>query len=217
MMQASKQPIPSRQCEITAFYNRTAQAYFDATVNLDTSALRERFLAHVPPGGLVVDAGCGSGRDALAFHQAGYQVYAFDASFELAHLAANHVGFPIRVHTFEELDLPSPADAVFASASLLFLAPKDRERALTQLRNNLKPGGVLYACFKKGAGARRDGERTFQDFTIEEAAQLSQEVDGFEAIEAWESEDTASRSTVWSNFMLRRLPSMKPTLRAMRP
>jgi ubiquinone/menaquinone biosynthesis C-methylase UbiE len=31
--------------------------------------LRERFLAQIPTGGFILDAGCGSGRDSLAFLQ----------------------------------------------------------------------------------------------------------------------------------------------------
>lgn len=56
------------------------------------SPLRERFLAHIPAGGYIVDAGCGSGRDAKAFIARGYQFTAFDASLALAGKPAVYSG-----------------------------------------------------------------------------------------------------------------------------
>src|SRR3712207_7267921 len=43
----------------------------------------DRFLRRVRPGGRILDAGCGTGRDALAFVQRGFEVVAFDASAEM--------------------------------------------------------------------------------------------------------------------------------------
>ena len=47
------------------FYRSNAKAYAASTVEADLSDLRERFLAHVPDGGLIVDAGWAAHR--LAF------------------------------------------------------------------------------------------------------------------------------------------------------
>lgn len=67
-----------------AYYDRHAVTFFGLTANVDMTALHERFLSHIPPGGYVLDAGCGSGRDAKAFLVSGYRVAAFDASPRLA-------------------------------------------------------------------------------------------------------------------------------------
>lgn len=76
-------------------YRHHAQAYATATRSVDMAPLYARFLPHVPAGGLILDVGCGSGRDALAFAQRGYRVTAFDASPEVARLAAQHTGLPV--------------------------------------------------------------------------------------------------------------------------
>lgn len=55
-------------------YRRHAQAYADATRNVDMLPLHKCFLQMLPEGGRVLDAGCGSGRDTLAFRRAGYQI-----------------------------------------------------------------------------------------------------------------------------------------------
>jgi ubiquinone/menaquinone biosynthesis C-methylase UbiE len=45
--------------------------------------LYTRFLARIPAGGHILDAGCGSGRDALAFRKLGYAVTAFVKGYQM--------------------------------------------------------------------------------------------------------------------------------------
>lgn len=82
------------------YYNQNAASFFASTVTVDMSALHDAFLVKLPPGGRILDAGCGSGRDAKAFASRGYSVTAFDASPDLAELASIHCGFDILVRTF---------------------------------------------------------------------------------------------------------------------
>lgn len=77
------------------YYRQGASGFFAATANVDMTALHERFLASLPGGARILDAGCGSGRDAKAFAERGHQVVAFDASPELARLASAHCGLPV--------------------------------------------------------------------------------------------------------------------------
>ena len=51
------------------FYDTHAADFFARTAHLHDGLkdIQTRFLAHVPAGGALLDAGCGSGRDALAF------------------------------------------------------------------------------------------------------------------------------------------------------
>ena len=53
--------------DTTAYYTENAQAFFADTVAVAMAPLYARFLPHIPPGGHILDAGCGSGRDTLAF------------------------------------------------------------------------------------------------------------------------------------------------------
>ena len=76
----------------TAFYDQCAASYAAASHDMDLRPLYARFLPHVRPGGRILDAGCGSGRDALAFRQAGFRVEAFDASPQMARQAALLLG-----------------------------------------------------------------------------------------------------------------------------
>src|SRR5262249_14876676 len=85
------------------YYDQNAESYFADTAQADVHHLRSRFLIHVPAGGDILDAGCGSGRDALAFHRAGYQVTAFDASEEMCRKAREFIKLHVIQMTFQEM------------------------------------------------------------------------------------------------------------------
>jgi SAM-dependent methyltransferase len=74
--------------ETIAYYNDNAEAFFSDTAGVDMSELHRRFLREIPEGGLILDAGCGSGRDSKAFLDLQFRVRAFDASPELARKAS---------------------------------------------------------------------------------------------------------------------------------
>ena len=66
--------------ESLQFYDDNAAAYILSTIDLDLSELYGQFLPHIPAGGLILDAGCGSGRGSRHFAQRGFQIEAIDAS-----------------------------------------------------------------------------------------------------------------------------------------
>jgi cyclopropane fatty-acyl-phospholipid synthase-like methyltransferase len=43
------------------YYDRHAEAFAAQTAGLDLEPLYQRLLRHVPPGGRILDAGCGRG------------------------------------------------------------------------------------------------------------------------------------------------------------
>ena len=49
------------------YYEERAEEYLARTANVEMGSVYEPFLAHIPSGGRILDAGCGPGRDALAF------------------------------------------------------------------------------------------------------------------------------------------------------
>ena len=49
------------------YYEERAEEYPARTANVDMGSVYEPFLEHIPSGGRILDAGCGPGRDALAF------------------------------------------------------------------------------------------------------------------------------------------------------
>ena len=112
-----------------AYYNSHADEFVRRTRNLDLSATREAFTALLPRAGRILDAGCGSGRDSLAFLEGGFSVTAFDGSNALAQLASTLTGLRVLCLRFAELTFASEFDGVWACASLLHLPPDDLDDA----------------------------------------------------------------------------------------
>ena len=63
-----------------SYYDDNAKLFFDQTFAIDMSDLYSPFLDRLPAKATILDAGCGSGRDTLAFSRQGYQVLSFDAA-----------------------------------------------------------------------------------------------------------------------------------------
>ncbi len=172
-----------------AYYEEKAETFFAETVDVDMAPLYARFLARVPPGGHILDAGCGSGRDALAFRKLGYAVTAFEASPTLARLASDYCGMPVEVRRFQEVDWEGRFDGIWACASLLHVPMAELPEVLGRLGRALKPDGVLYASFKYGAGEREHGGRRFTDLDEAGLADLLLMVPGFRVLETWATGD----------------------------
>jgi SAM-dependent methyltransferase len=188
-----------------AYYNQHAEAYFAATANADLEELRLKFVASIPASGHILDAGCGSGRDALAFHKAGYQVTAFDGSQAMCSLAHEYTKLPIVQMTFQEIRWCDEFDGIWACASLLHVPQKELSIVCTQLVRALRVGGVLYASFKHGRGERVVEGRQFTDL-IPSELQLLLQASGLNLLECWTSKDVrpGRGGEEWLNALARK-------------
>ena len=173
------------------YYDSHAEEFFSGTIDADMSECRARFLAYLPRGKKILDAGCGSGRDILAFLEAGYEVEAFDASAELCRIASQKTGVAVRKQRFEDLPGEEAYDGIWACASLLHGDRQDLPDVLRRLDLMRNPGGVLYASFKHGTGEREKGGRYFNDLTEEALAELLSNA-GFEVKELFITADVRS-------------------------
>ena len=126
------------------YYDQHAAEFFADTVLVDMETIHQRFLSHVPGGGLILDAGCGSGRDARAFLEKGFRVVAFDGSASLAELASQHIGQKVGVRRFVDVKEQHCYDGVWACASLLHLPTAEITDAISRLWLSVKAGGVVY-------------------------------------------------------------------------
>jgi superfamily II DNA or RNA helicase/HKD family nuclease/2-polyprenyl-3-methyl-5-hydroxy-6-metoxy-1,4-benzoquinol methylase len=184
----------------TRYYEDRAASFFATTVSVDMSSLRSKFLAHVRAGGHILDAGCGSGRDAKAFAQQGFQVTAFDASPALAHLAAEHCGFVVHVRTFDDVDEVEVYDGIWCCASLLHVPAAGMPLTLRALWRALRPGGALYISFKHGEGERAKDGRSFTDADEEKIRTWLAHVSDMQHVETWQTKDARpEREEQWLN------------------
>lgn len=185
-----------------SYYSRNAANFVAETAELDVSSLRERYLRHVRTGGRILDAGCGSGRDALAFAKLGYEVTAFDACEEMVQLARVHIGHvgSVSCMRFDDVRWQSYFDGIWACASLLHVPSASFPAVAMRLVDALRPRGAWYLSFKLGEGERMESQRLFVNHT---ESSLRKALDGLgvEMTEAWTSADIRPphRSEYWLN------------------
>jgi len=183
------------------FYEVHAKEYFDRTISADLSNLYDRFLARVRPGGRVLDAGCGSGRDLLNFRERGFNVLGIDASDALVKMAREYSGVPCHVIRLEDIDYKACFDGVWACASLLHFRKSEVVPVLRRLREALKPGGTMFASVQIGDGEAfvADG-RFYAYYEHQEFLRLVEE-GGFVINESWITEDARRPSISWINVL----------------
>ncbi|WP_303903442.1 class I SAM-dependent methyltransferase [Thiohalomonas denitrificans] len=188
------------------YYEQHATSFFRDTVAVEMAPLHGPFLKHLPANGHILDAGCGSGRDARAVLELGYRVTAFDSAPTLAALATEHLGQSVQVLRFEELSWHDKFDGIWACASLLHVPRRELPNVFQRLANALKPGGVLYCSFKYGTGEREAGGRRFTDLDEAGLRQLLPETGGLTLIEMWQTGDQRPdrRDERWLNALLRK-------------
>lgn len=121
------------------YYRNHAEEDFHETVGLDVSHLYPPFLTHIPKGGKILDAGCGSERDTLHFLQQGYEVTAFDASSQLAANAKRLAGIQVDILRFQEMQYEATSDGVWACASLLHVFNNELPAPATNFWTLVKP------------------------------------------------------------------------------
>ncbi|EMJ7623499.1 class I SAM-dependent methyltransferase [Enterobacter hormaechei] len=194
------------------YYQNHAQDFFDGTVNVDMTPLYEAFTQHLPHGARVLDAGCGSGRDAKAFHEMGYQVDAFDASSAMVELARQHTGLPVQLMTFSEIDGKAQYDGIWCCASLLHVPSSGLPAVMQRLADALKPGGVWYVSFKYGNGERVQGERRFTDLNEMELRRLLNNMTEIDIFSQWITKDNRpDRDELWLNAILKKKIELQET------
>jgi 2-polyprenyl-3-methyl-5-hydroxy-6-metoxy-1,4-benzoquinol methylase len=174
------------------FYEQNAEDFFRGSVDADMAHGWRTFAALLKPGARVLDAGCGSGRDALALSRMGFEVTAMEASPRLAELARRHTGLPVHVLTFDQVAWREAFDGVWACASLLHVPRADLPAAMRRLRDALVPGGVWWMSFKYGTAERQVGGRHFTDLDEAGAQALLQAVGGLTVISMEVTQDVRS-------------------------
>ena len=189
-----------------AYYAANAEAFASSTVSVEFTAMQERFVELLEPGARVLDLGCGSGRDAKRFAEAGFAVDAVDGSPELCRIAAEFTGLPVRCMRFEELSAVAEYDGIWACSSILHVPSVQLPALLAKMAAALKDGGVIYTSFKYGEGEGMRHGRYFSDFTEDSFTQLLEQVPALREEDHWVSSDVrpGRGDEKWLNLILRK-------------
>ena len=139
-----------------ATYNKTAKEYILKVQKYAPVPEREKFMSLVTPGGKILDAGCGSGRDANYFASKGFTVTGIDLSDTLLSYAKATAYPNARFLTMDlrAINLKESFDGIWACASLLHLKRGELLPVLKNFQRMLTPGGVLFLLMKEGTGEK---------------------------------------------------------------
>src|SRR6202161_1326335 len=99
------------------FYRSNAESYAAWAKAPSTRLIG--FLGLLPPGGSILELGCGAGNHAAEMLAAGFSLRATDGSPEMAAIASRRLGHPVEAMRFDELDEHEARDGIWASACLL--------------------------------------------------------------------------------------------------
>ncbi|SRR5579884_687000 len=98
------------------------------------------------PGAVVLDAGCGTGADAVHLRQAGIHVHGIDSSAEMVRITRAK-GIDAHVHSIEQLcDLGGCFDGAISNFGALNCV-KSIQPIAGELGRLIRPGGFVALCF----------------------------------------------------------------------
>ena len=188
------------------YYNQNAQAFCDGTINVEFSYIQNKFLDKLEHGALILDFGCGSGRDTKYFHEQGYTVEAIDGSEELCKLASEYTGIAVKHMYFQELSENNKYDAIWACSSILHLPYEVLVDVMKKMVTSLKDECLIYTSFKYGTFEGFRNGRYFIDMTEKSLEVLLGDVGELEVEELWVTSDVrpGRGEEKWLNLFLRK-------------
>ena len=132
-----------------SFYTQEAFDYA-ARGEYPISKHLEAFLSLLPAGAVILELGCGAGRDSEFMIARGFDVRPTDGTPEMAEAAERRLGIPVATLLFADLDEKHTCDGIWANACLLHVPRENLPGILSRIHAALKKGGAFYASFKAG-------------------------------------------------------------------
>ena len=188
------------------YYNTNTSSFVESTQSVLMTEAWNRFTSKLKPASLILDFGCGSGRDTKYFLEHGYKVDAIDGSEELCKAASEFTGIEVRNELFTDLCEVEKYDAVWACSSILHASSKELEIIIKKIWTSLKEKGIFYTSFKYGDFEGERNGRYFTDFTEESFAALLKKSADFDILETWITGDVrpGRENEKWLNIILQK-------------
>lgn len=188
------------------YYNKTARQFTIETQTANLEEIQSQFLDLLPQQPVLLDFGCGSGRDTKYFLSHGCAVEAIDGSEEFCKIAAEYAGIPVKQMFFQDLDESGKYDGIWACASILHLPKPELAAVFVKMQEALKEDGVIYTSFKYGSFEGERGERYFTDFTEETFMAFMANIPELKIERQWISGDVRPNrgEEQWLNVILRK-------------
>ena len=168
-----------------AHYDASARSFQEGTRDHDVSQNYEALLRALqgPPPFAILDLGCGPGRDLAHFRSLGHEAVGLDGSARFVEMART-TGSEVLHQNFLRLSLPRGRfHGVFANASLFHVPTQELPRVLGELRQTLRPGGVLFCSNPHGPDTEGFNAERYGAFLTFESWCASVTAAGFDLVE----------------------------------
>lgn len=190
------------------FYDIYAEKYYNKTIKALNSDNLNKFLENISKDGVIVDLGCGSGRDTLYMKSKGYKnILPIDASSGLICEAYKNSGLKILEADIRNYNYAlNYYSGIFANASLLHLTNEEFLNVLPKLYRSLKQTGVLYISLKplkEGIIEETKNGRYFRYYTEKELKDIFYSLD-IKNFEIWKTKSTIEEGQDWINILIKK-------------
>jgi len=140
------------------FYEKNYKTYHEQTFHINPSSFLYPLIKHLKTGALILDVGCGSGRDLCWLKQRGFKVVGFERSKGLAVLARKHAVCEIIEDDFETYDFSNlNVDAIILVGALVHVPHKKLKPVFNHITSALNKNGMVLVTLKQGEGTMTDG------------------------------------------------------------
>jgi ubiquinone/menaquinone biosynthesis C-methylase UbiE len=182
-------------------YDQYASEHAARFWNASVAHAWDVFSTLLPPDALVLDLGCGAGRDVAALSQRGCRVIGGDLSIGLLQEAQSRVS-----GVFVQADMravpfkTAQFDGVWMCASLLHIPRSQASDVLTKVNRVMGWGSLLYIAVKQGDGEGWQGTDRPRFFTYYQPDEITACIHntGFSVESSW-TEKTLGRD--WVNII----------------
>jgi CheY-like chemotaxis protein len=146
------EPTPAEALRAAvAYYDAHAEAFHAQTADLDLEHVYASLPPLVPPGGAILDAGCGAGATPAAWPRAATAWRPSTPPRPWSAWRGPHAGVARARADFAAMDYPPRSTACWPTPRCCNLPPAALPGALAGVARALLPGGVLCAGLKRGA------------------------------------------------------------------
>ncbi len=144
------------------YYNTNSSSFIESTQSVQMTEAWNRFTSKLAPSSLILDFGCGSGRDTKYYIEKGVTVDATDGSSELCAAASKFTGITVKHVLFQDWKSEQKYNGIWACSSILHLNKQELKAVIENIKVALLPAGIFYTSFKYG---NFEGERNGRYFT----------------------------------------------------
>jgi cyclopropane fatty-acyl-phospholipid synthase-like methyltransferase len=150
--------LAERQAAVVAVYDAEAPAYDEHEYPSDVQGeWVARALGLIEPGGIVLDAPCGTGKYFPVVVAAGHRVVGADQSAGmLAQARARDIASRLDQIALQDLSYVREFDAVITVDAMENVSPEDWPLVLANLHRAVRPGGVMYLTVEEARQSKID-------------------------------------------------------------